>query len=138
MTGLKGFGSTRHGLGANCEPGGGGLHGCALADSCVFERSQPAQISQMLAGGLANWVLPKSMVGWYGWEGTRRTQLHTTHILDQGCFLKKRSTDIPTAQRETKFTVKSIGGNSHLSKVDQPRIVIAHICIGVKSSEPLT
>jgi len=64
VTGLKGFGSTRHGLGANCEPGGGGLHGCAFADSCVFERSQPAQMAAMVAGGLANWVLPKSIVDW--------------------------------------------------------------------------
>ena len=60
--GLNGLGSTRHGLGANWEPGGGGDHGCALADSCVFERSQPAQMAAMVAGGLANWVLPKSIL----------------------------------------------------------------------------
>ena len=61
--GLKGFGSTRNGLGANWDPGGGGLHGCALADSCVFERSWRSQMATMLAGGLANWVLPKSIIG---------------------------------------------------------------------------
>ena len=54
MMGLNGLGSTR--------PGGGGDHGCALADSRVFERSQPAQMAAMVAGGLANVVLPKSIV----------------------------------------------------------------------------
>lgn len=62
MMGLNGLGSTLHGLGANWEPGGGGDHGCALADSCVFERSQPAQMAAMVAGGLANVVLPKSIL----------------------------------------------------------------------------
>ena len=79
--GLKGFGSTRHGLEANWDPGGGGLHGCALGDSCVFERSQPAQMAAMLAGGLANWVLPKSIVGTGAGDS-----FALCWLVDPGCF----------------------------------------------------
>ena len=65
MTGLNGLVSTLHGLGANWDPGGGGLHGWAQGDRGPFERSWRSQISVMLAGGWANWVLLKSIIVLY-------------------------------------------------------------------------